>query len=331
MVIRCIGAVLLMGMLVGCTTSQQMTAGDLRAEWNAAFETNLALQEDLIRLYRDCMERQGFTTHPDPDMGTFQDRDDPFAKMDAHLMVTMPSREYAEVHGLSASMPEILEQSIKLSGPGVHGGPDGSLNGLSQREYGEYYEALNGYNPNLVVDESQIPNQEAVDVGDREVVYSTAGCRYDVQSLVFDGEVRAYHQNTYLAKNGIQQGVVAILDDQPEVRESWDDWSSCMADSGYPGLGDIDDFRWIVIDEVWNPIAAEDPQPGTPEFQAAKQDEVDMVMVHIECDERIGLRELYLDTVDRLTDEYLLAHEPQLFSWYESLVEARERTAELLA
>ncbi|GAA4895652.1 hypothetical protein [Stackebrandtia albiflava] len=207
---------------------------------------------------------------------------------------------------------------------------DGSVAGLSHKEYGEYHEALHGYNPHLVVDESDIPNQQAVTVGDRTVLYSTAGCRFEVQDRVFDGEVESYHEHTYLSVRGIQQGVMTALEVQSEVIAAYDDWAVCMSEASYPGLLDVGRFRQVIVDEVWNPIADRDPQPGTPLFEEAKAEEVAMAMVHIGCDEQVGLRQTHLDTVDRLTAEYLVSHETELFAWYEMLSTARERAGELL-
>ncbi|WP_147135022.1 hypothetical protein [Stackebrandtia albiflava] len=89
----------LLALSAGCGTTEPVGAEELRSEWNAAFDTNLALQDDLIRLYRDCMEGKGFTEHPDLGMGTFNETVNPFEAMDRHLTVSMPSREYAEEHG----------------------------------------------------------------------------------------------------------------------------------------------------------------------------------------------------------------------------------------
>ncbi|MFD0558705.1 hypothetical protein ACFQ3B_16880 [Stackebrandtia endophytica] len=104
-----------------------------------------------------------------------------------------------------------------------------------------------------------------------------------------------------------------------------------MTEAGYPGLEDVGSFLQVIWDEVWNPIAADSPAQGSAEFAAAKQDEIALVMIHIDCDEQVGLREAYLATSSRLIDEYLIENETSLFAWYEMLTAAREATSRELS
>jgi|GEM_PF-4672773 len=275
------------------------------------------------------MEDKGFNSHPNENMDTYQDRLDPFATIDLFFEIELPSRESAEINGLSGSMEEFRDYLLFRSGPFANDGTNGVV--LSQKEYGEYHEALHGYNPNLVIDESEVPNQERLDFGDRTILYSTAGCQFEVQDLVFDGEVEEYHEQTYLAKNGIYQSPAMNIDVQPDVVAVLDDWSACMAEAGYPDLEEVGQFRQIIVDAVWNPISAVPPEKGTAEFAAAKQDEIALALIHIDCDEQVGLRDTSLETSNRLIGEYLVEHEAQLFAWYDMLSDARERTSELLA
>lgn len=319
--------------LTACSDSER-DSGDLQASWNAATAANQELQGTLERLYRSCMEEQGFDVHPE-DLGYWEATHYATDYFDDQHQRMFPDKDAAQSAGFAASPEEQIEQALNPAEgdrpvPVVGDAAESPFDMLPYAERSAYNAALLGWSyAEAELGGDDRPFEETVVLPNGyEVHFPIEGCKSEVHEQVFDGEVaRFFELQAY-----VLDGWAIYLDQQVWADESMieaeSQWLACMTLGGYDQL---DELRNIVevARAIWSKDAYEGELSGQ-EWDEMKQREIELALVHLDCVEESEVDVVLTELVERYSDQYLHEQETEFYAWEKFVAEAEARAQDLL-
>lgn len=119
----------------------------------------------------------------------------------------------------------------------------------------------------------------------------------------------------------------------PEIKKLQSEWSSCMADAGYPGLATPDDAQNAVMDKynaLWEDLGEPEnpddpdavwPEPSTEDRKAAKQNDIETALADFRCKDSVDWTEREQKVTFALEEQFIKDHQAELDAYKASMME----------
>ncbi|WP_166355599.1 hypothetical protein [Phytoactinopolyspora limicola] len=165
------------------------------------------------------------------------------------------------------------------------------------------------------------PEDAQIEYRTEEVTVSISreGCSGEVRRALY-GDMDEYVRLSWIAGNEVHSATSANVDSNKQWRDSLAEWSTCMTESGYPGLRHPSDaFE-----------AAAQLYETNTETNDAMAHELNIAQADAGCAEQTGLNHAFRAARAAANEQALVTYEGDLVAWREHLVSAAERAGELL-
>lgn len=237
-----------------------------------------------------CMQDEGFEYTPDTQgFGTIAQ------SADEEDGPTWGTKEFAEQYGYGF-----------VDSPGMNGDDpvdeyvdpnEEYVSSLSESEQTAYYETLWGAGPS----EEQMAEME--EGGGYTSDWTQEGCqgkaRHDYQEE--HGGFGAAYEDPEFAELFTAMQEVWDLSANDTIVKLDAEWSSCMADKGYPDIPTANDASSVIMDEysaLWESTGEEASEPKKADLDALKKREIELAVADFDCRkktnyEKISLKEQF--------------------------------------
>lgn len=195
-------------------TGDPAAASRAATELNAALTTDTQVEDASSRLIRECMEKQGFTTHPKEDPAEA-------SAAGAYPFVDPPAADALASEG---GYPGDTDKPEPRAGSGS----SDRFGRLSEAERQRYEAALG--------DETVIQLSDGTEIG-----IPAGGCAGKIANELF-GDVQGAFRTAVFARRGSDVARKQTAAD-PAVSEALAAWSKCMEQADFPGLADSEAAR----------------------------------------------------------------------------------------
>lgn len=278
-----------------------LSAMDMGQEWTQEDYD----QQDLKReeLIAECMAKEGFEYTPDTNNGgtviSSDDQEGPewgtleFAQQYGYGFSTYPGQE-----DMDGQQQEYVDPN------------EDYVTSLSESEQLAYSETL--YGPQPTEEEMQNMQDESW-----EYDWSKAGCYGSAQHEVeTDTSANAWEDPDFADLFDAINSLYEESSKDPEVQALNQEWSSCMADAGYPDVADKNLAYEVIMNEQ-NELYNGDDGTGTEEPDQAKLDalkkkEIDMAVADWKCADAMDYQDKYQEIDFRLQQKFVDDHADQL-------------------
>jgi hypothetical protein len=291
---------------------------------DAGQETSNAQQMQVEEITAECMAEQGFEYIP----VDWSSMGGGMEVMPDELDVEWGTLEFAEKYGYGATTDPW--------GTGEQPVPEGEeefvdpnqvvVDAMSDTEREAYYAALYGEPPT---------EEEMAEGGEFEYDWTTAGCSGKAQHEVYE-TVDGVEEDEFAALQEEMNSMYEASMQDPRLTGLNDEWSTCMADAGYPGMAAVGDGETTIYDEV-NALYEDAYADVDPSVEMTEEDyaaieaavvearkeitprEIEMAVADFTCREDISYQEIQQEVNFEHQQEFVDAHKDELDAWVESM------------
>ncbi|QSB05884.1 hypothetical protein [Natronoglycomyces albus] len=286
---------------------QAMTAAI--SQWHEVDDQFQHVLAGLERIYRACLEADGFTVHAEDLLINRSDRQEPWETVLSSATITAPETDQARENGYGAS-----PNDVEPSGPN-------DFTQLPAEERSAYWIALRGYDPNDAdVSSDRLPDHEVVQMPDgTRLQYPTVGCQAEGDQIVFGSDLEDFIEAKFIVRDRLFGIVFEEVHADEGYLSAVDEWSECMSERGWDLEAPIDARN--TASDIWYHTE----ELTDADFAARKADEIELATHHAECADETRLREIHETALWESVDTYLVANESTMRQWAALISAASER------
>lgn len=281
------------------------------------------------RLARSCMEDAGYSIHPVPQKVPEAATPVPGASDD--IEIVMGARFMFQTDTIDESgYAESPRESMGYR-PGSDDDPfmNDPFNELSDEEQWDYWVAYDGGDGReyAAPDGLEPTPPDSVTVNGRTFTFPVVGCYADVQQRIHRDSIGDYLSLSHIAREGLAHIAFGEFHDDPRLETGLEAWSDCMADNGYPDLGDSGDAS-MSASRLYRDADVFGPED--PGFAEIKAEEIRMARTDYSCNHEVGLDEGRVKIFWEHLEPYAIQYETEIFAWKELTDDILARAQELL-
>jgi hypothetical protein len=256
----------------------------------------VAKQNEIEKLTAACMSAEGFEYLP-VDQSQYGEMSSPDDLEDRETKEWVASNGY----GMSQDPAEQEEVQDEFVDPNQD-----YVMGLSESEQTAYYEVL--YGPQ--------PSDEEIESGDYEYDWKTSGCSGEAQHEV--SGVPVYENPEYKPLLDDMNGTYEKVLKDPVVMKLDAEWSSCMADAGYPDFEKKEDAinsASNALNTFYESLGSGETEPAEPDpakLAELREQEIDVALADFTCAEEIDYQDEYLKVQYATEKQFIADHKSEL-------------------